>query len=110
LTGAIVLKENAPQWRTSPEQGGSADIDWDVDMDWNMVAALAGVVAALAAVIGAWGIVRQTYRTTRVQVLLQLLSEWQPPRMGRIRSSAASGILGSDPSSPYIHDVLYVAL
>jgi hypothetical protein len=68
-------------------------------INWTMIAALAAVVAAGVAV---W----QTFRTTRIQALLQLLSEWQSPAMLRTRGRAAVALKVNQLPNDDVDDVL----
>jgi hypothetical protein len=60
-------------------------------LDWNIVIALASIVAAFAAIVTAGVLVWQTHSTVSNQAILQLLAFWQSePMYPRIRGAAAS--------------------
>jgi hypothetical protein len=77
-----------------------------MDVNWNMIIALAAVVAALAAIASAGAIVRQTKKTLLVQILFQLLSQWESRAMQNTRSCAAGYIIDGHPENLYVDDVL----
>ncbi len=68
--------------------------------------AVAGILAAIGALAGAWAIFRQTRLTTKVQVLMQLLSKWESSGMQLNRAYAGGCILNQQPLSPWVDDIL----
>jgi len=69
------------------------------------VTAIAGIVAAIGALIGARAIVWQTRVTARLQIFHQLLSRWESAGMQKVKSYAAASLLNDEPIS-YVDDVL----